>query len=285
MSTTAACPVAVDIQLDVLSARDTVLGQDFSGVSLVNNLEIHLRHQGTGEEFDLLVTDLGQVVFRAGAPEVVPIYEFKARRRSGDKTPYHVCNRNTPLLEDPSWSGAAHHAIVYRGDRYDPMTKTVVPNDLHDGWAFIACNGGAGTKMHLHRHTLAGGFNNWGQPQYMTSLGERTALLKAITADYCGRGEVEWTYFGQRLAFATASDPLALSPPHSSLTSIEALWGPNGPVCLDSPRLEWLGATKAYVEAACGRTFLSCGLAPSWPLSPSSWTGRGHVLTGNPPPP
>lgn len=271
----------VYIWQDILYAYDWDTATWYSGPYLVNNLEIHLRHDGNNVDFDLLVTgyDGDHVQFRAGVGEIVPVYEFTVRTRGPSAEKFYACNR-TPVVTDPLWSSShTHYALVYGGDKYDPSSKTVMSDDPLDGWAFIACNGSAGTKMHLHRHTLAGAYNDANDEQYMTSLPERTALLKAITADYCGTGAHQFTKWGQPLAFKTAHDPSIFSPPYTSVASVEAVWSSTGAVCLDKPRREMFGITKDYVETKCTpRTFPSCAT-----MMP--WTAFGHVITGNPPPP
>jgi hypothetical protein len=273
-------PASIDIKLDRLGVTDLVTGIVHEGHELIGTV-IQLEHQ-SGERFELRVACYQDHVatFVSGTPEYVPVYELQARRQSGvqgDKW-FRVCN-DGPLLPDPMWTGAPHHAVLYRGDRYAapdaPRTKELVPNDPEDGWAFIACNGSAGSKMHLYRHTYAGGFDDVGTPTFMTEPDQRTALLKAITADYCGTGRPDFTVAGQRLAFATARNPGWFPNPYSALTGIEARWNEGGATCLGTPRY----VTRESVM--CGRELNPC-YPDGTTMPPPDWTSLAHAITGNP---
>ena len=135
------------------------------------------------------------------------------------------------------------------------------------GWFNLACYGAAPAKMHLLRHTSAGS-NPPGGPPLTTTLPQRTAMLKAITADYCGDGTA-WTADGTELQWMDANErfptpKLDLNLPGTK-TMIEAVWGPKGALCLNTPRrLPRSGpppttgtctgpaVTRKEVEEACG---------------------------------
>jgi len=114
----------------------------------------------------------------------------------------------------------------------------------------------------------------------------RTTLLKAITADYCGTGQPEFTVTGTPLAFATAKEPLAFPSPWSApVWSFEAMWGPGGATCIDHPRREWAGMTPHEVQIQCARTipFPSCTTGGREP--PPGWWNTRYAITANPLPP
>ncbi len=281
--------VRIDIIRDHLRAFDSA-GTSYERSALLD-MQVHFRFTPTGELFDLLLVDINEkdVTYRSGAREVTPVYDFKARRAGHNSFDYSICN-NDPLPFDPTWSGLSHHALLYRGDRYDPTTKSLMANDPWDGWSFIACNGSAATKLELYRHTFAGGFDaNW-NPRFMTSLYDRTAFLKAITADYCGTGGPQFTVNGTPLAFATTAEPSSFpSLPYVSVRSVEAEWGVTntgaiGAICLDHPRLEAAGITHDLVEWVCHRPFPSCGPVDGRSGAPLNWTTNSHVVTANPNP-
>jgi hypothetical protein len=275
-------PVQIQIWHDILYAVDPATSVVYSGYDLMLT-EIHFVHRPTGVTFDIRVDgyDPQSVSYRSGAPEPIPVYDFKARRSPGGQFDFEVCNHDgLPVATEESWPGIPHHALVYRGDRYDSH-KRLIPNSPSDGWSFIACNGSAATKMQLWRHTYAGGFDAAGNPTYMTNLQERTTLLKAITADYCGTGAPQFTVFGTPLAFATSDEPASFPLPYTSVSSIEAMWGPNGATCLDRPRREGFGVTRPQVEKDCGHTFPRCA-APGATLPPTGWFNVNHVVTANP---
>lgn len=273
-------PVRIQIFGDELWAYATSTSTWYSGTQLLMT-EIHFVYQPTGEIFDIRLEDYmpQSVFFMTGLREPIPAYDFKARRAGGNFD-FHICSNDTLPL-DPTWSGLPHHAILFRGDRYEPGRKALKANNPGDGWSFLACNGGAATKMHLWRHTYAGAFDALGNARYMTTLDERTALLKAITDDFCGTGTPTWTVTGTKIAFATAKDPLAFPFPYLAVGSIEAMWGPAGALCIDRPRRQPWGITKSLVEAKCGRTFPQCA-PPGATSPPAGWYSTHYALTGNP---
>jgi hypothetical protein len=278
-------PVTMYIWRDELWAYDGG-GRWYSGTQLLRTI-IDFVHVPTGTLFQLRVEDYDpqSVMFMAGPREPVPVYAFKARRSPTENFTFDVCSDST-LAPDPTWAGLDHHAVVFRGDRYDPGRKRLLTNDVNSGWSFIACNGSAASKLHLWRHTYAGGFDNSGNVVYPTGLDQRTALLKAITADYCGNGADIFTKKGTPIAFATAMEPAAYPSPRSMwmMASFEAAWGPTGAYCIDRPRREAFGITKLFIEKKCKRTwpFPSCGSAGATP--PPGWWSASYAITGNPRP-
>ena len=63
------------------------------------------------------------------------------------------------------------------------------------------------------------------------------------TADYCGDG-TSFTIFGENLGWKDNHGWFSYYYPLPSLT-LEARWGPDGPICLESPRLT--GSTDPLV--------------------------------------
>jgi hypothetical protein len=274
-------PVQIQIWHDILYATDSSSGL-YIGPTLVG-IQIHFIHVPSGEVFDLRIDDYNPqaTTFMSGVRDPIAAYDFKARRSGSTNFDFEVCNHDgLPVAAEESWPGLPHHALVYRGDRYGAH-KTVLSVSPSDGWSFIACNGGAATKMHMWRHTYAGGFDTAGNPTYMTTPQERQTLLKAITADYCPASAREYTVFGQRLAFATADEPESFPVPYTSVSSLEALWRPSGAKCINRPRREAFGVTKPQIEKDCGHAFPTCSsLAATLP--PTGWFNTSHVVTANP---
>jgi hypothetical protein len=103
-------------------------------------------------------------------------------------------------------------------------------------------------------------------------------MLKMITADYCGTG-FSFTVDGHPLRWMDSTTyprpaiNLNTTLPPVDIVSVEAIWGPTGAVCLDVPRLY----KRAYVMQQCALP--ACGDVQS------NWWSRGHVISGNPPPP
>lgn len=268
-------PVALDVDRHDFFTVDAD-GTERRRYDMIGTI-ISLEHT-SGEKFEVLFDGFSdhendfprQIVFQAGLDESVPSYLLRVRRTLDGQFDRFVCNHDE-LTTDPTWASAPHDALVFRGDRYHPTERRLLENDPASGWIFLACAGGAGAKMHLYRHTHAGGFLANGREEFPTTLEERTTLAKAITADYCGTGEGEFTRRGQPLRFA-ANQPwwpaTGFSVP-GDVSSIEGIWTPSGLMCLDDPRL-------------VDRSMIPCApsLGPCGPVQ--DWQGRGYAITANP---
>jgi ADYC domain len=301
-------PVTLHIDHDVMYA--TTQNQIFIGDTLVG-LVIEMKYQNGAawDRFQLRIFEYDghSIRFFAGEDEPIPTYLIKSRRldREGGlfsetmvNPPFKrfACNNDVPPI-DPTWSAAPHNAMAFRGDRYHPTDKRVydlTENDPSSDWSFLACAGGAAAKLHLYRHTYAGGFRRaTGSPDYMTTIDQRTMLMKTITADYCGHGSPTFTKTGTPLRFdvnASFGMPpveLELGPSSGavSLRSYEAVWDEYGAVCLDEPRrypprddgTVW---THHDVELACGHPIQTC--TSMIPSVPSGWRAHGYTVTANP---
>jgi hypothetical protein len=271
----------IDIKGDRLYAYDDS-GVRYEGAGLFH-LVIHFQHT-SGETFDIRLDGIDQnnVRYHSGTTDIVPAYEFKANRGGETKFDFEICNNDT--MPERTWTGLDHYALLYRGDRYNPLTKSLKDNDPNSGWSFLACNGSAATKLHLWRHTYAGGFDTSGAPTYMMDPLQRTALLKAITADYCGTGSPQFTVTGTPLVFATAAEPSAFPfpAPVGGIQWIEAEWTNNGAACLNEPRLKASGLTHELVELKCGHPFSWCGSTYDATGAPLGWESASHVVTAIP---
>jgi len=279
-------PAKIDIVGDRLYAYDN-WGVRYDGYALLG-MQIHFKHT-SGEKFNIRLDgfDDKSVRYRSGANEAIPVYEFKADSAGDKQFGFEICNSDS--MPERTWDGLDHYALLYRGDRYDHTTKSLMDNDPSDGWSFLACNGSAATKLQLWRHTYAGGFDDSHTPRFMTSLDDRTALLKAITADYCGLGSPQFTVTGTPLVFATAAEPLDFPSPATlgEIDFIEAEWKASGATCLDIPRLQAAGITREYVEDACGHPFPKCPATLDATGAPLGWASASHAVTARwtPPPP
>lgn len=128
-------------------------------------------------------------------------------------------------------------ALVFTGDHYN-ADHTVTKQQR--GTFNLACFGTASAKMHLLRHTTAGIAANG---RMTTTLEQRTAMLRAITADYCSDGHA-WTGDGtplwwtdRRQAFPLTNQIGYVRGNVSFSRDIEAVWGPSGKLlCLSEPR-------------------------------------------------
>lgn len=260
-------PVAIAVRRHDLEAIDSY-GTTYSGYALIGAV-IVLKHELSGP-YEIHITDFyaQDLQFWAGPPEIVPFYEMKARREADVQKPLEYVCRKELLTSEPVWGRAGHSALVFQGDYYDPIAKTVsaVPDSLpldSDSRFNIACAGTAPAKMHLTRHTRAGGIDARGVLVYPTSVSHRQAMLKMFTADYCGTG-TSFTIDGFPLTYSDGRTQFAR---WFDATGIEAVWKARGAVCLNAPRLGYW-ATR-YIAAHCG-TIPRCDSIP--------WIASGATL-------
>jgi hypothetical protein len=237
-----------------LKAQELLTGREYSGADLLD-ATIKLRHDASGREYELKITGVNTkaLQFWAGPAEDVPFYELKARRTdtTGEKPFEYICKKDL-LTADPDWIRLAHSALVFQGDVYDPHAKTVTTVDESDPRFNLACANTAPAKMHLTRHTRAGSINDTNAIVYPTTVKQRQAMLKMLTADYCGTG-TSFTVDGQALTYADAWTEFPRWP---EATAVEALWDYQGARCLNTPRR---GAeVMAEITATCGKVLPPC---------------------------
>ena len=159
--------------------------------------------------------------------------------------------------EKPLCAAANHEAILFAGDRYDGVRKTVTATGAAaEGWVNVACAGTALAKLFLVRHTQA-------SQLVPTTSGERQALLKMLTADVCGDGH-SFTVPGQPLYWADAK---GITRFPDAPRRLEAVWNEDGAVCMDQPRRPELAAA---IDERCG------------PLPRCSSSSHGYVISANP---
>jgi hypothetical protein len=270
-------PVALDVDRHFFFTVDEDR-TEHRGSALIDTI-ISLEHT-SGEKFEVRFEAVNDhfndraILFQAGDMDPVPTYRLKVRRAGEDmQAERFACNHDL-ITDDPLWATAPHDALVYRGDRYHPTEKRLLAeSDPADGWIFLACAGGAGAKLHLYRHTHAGGIDyDTGREDYPTSLDERTTLAKAITADYCGTGAGVFTERGRPLRFAVNQPwwPATGFSVPGDVSSIEGIWNLSGGLmCLDQPRLVAPGMIP------CAPSLGPCGPVQDWPA-------RGYAITANP---
>jgi len=209
--------------------------------------------------------------FWVGARTAVEAYEFYY-------TPLSDPNRREtplcmPLADDPENPGI--RAIVFTGDNYDPVTKKITLGAATSGWMNIACHKSAPYKMHLIGHTTAASsrLGIW------TTLDKRQAMLNAWTMNACGTGTA-FTIQGTPITLTESQFLLpATSPFQMAPVATEAIWGPKGAVCLDTPRVPsgtTLEEQLANIQDECGLVLPSCSSMLT------TWTSSGSVLTGTP---
>jgi hypothetical protein len=254
--------VTLQVRLHTLIAIDGN-GNLYEGSKLEGTtFNLHaMTDSGESREYELTIEQVGNfdvagkpkiLPFWAGNPfwagklEAVPYYLIKGKPKGSNCTPVPICKVNPPsgLLPpaDPFF-GFEDQAIAFEGDHYDAKYKAISGPDF-DTKFNLACAGAAPAKMHLMRHTSAGGwtgidmFGNSDNLAYPTTWQERQAMLKMFTADYCGTG-TSFTVDDQPLHYVDWKDwypNTTALPSITNLDMIEAYWDENGAVCLDEPR-------------------------------------------------
>lgn len=258
----------IDSNTDQLIGRSTSSGNRLTGPALIGAV-ITL---GTGSP-PVATYELTIRGFKQGFPQdgywlrcpacgsgAAAVYTFEAIKLTGDRCAVRLCQ---PGLDDEPPAGLAGNAVIFRGDYYNERTHgvTTTPTtqnpgtgdgdpDAADDIFNIACVGTAISKLHLLRHTSAS--------RTTASAAQRQALLKAITADYCGDGSA-FTQDGHpiRFGFNRVTYSSAYTPEQSSHYSlsdaktIEAAWAQDGARCIGTPRLT--GETLSEINAACGK--------------------------------
>jgi hypothetical protein len=224
----------------------------------------------------------------------VPIYNFTVTNNS-DQCPVVLCspelepgpgtNTSTPGI--PSMIG---RAVIFRGDFYDDDPLKRGPGDYEvrgpvageDDLFNIACVGSVISKLHFLRHTSAAvasfeGMTSAQTKAMTTSIPQRQAMMRLLTADYCGIGH-PFTRNGVRidLKLNSAYQPTFLS---GGTSSLEALWTDKGASCVSTPRL----AKSNEINSTC--TGHGRPAPPSCPgISPGSEFVNGDfAMSMNPP--
>src|SRR4029079_6342716 len=104
-------PVQIQIWHDILYALDSA-GRGYPGVDLVLT-KTHFKHIPSGETFDIRVDgyDFQTVTYMSGAPDFIPVYDFRARRSGSNKFDFEVCNHDAlPVAAEESWAALPNHA-------------------------------------------------------------------------------------------------------------------------------------------------------------------------------
>jgi hypothetical protein len=185
---------------------------------------------------------------------------------SGSAPPATLRPHITSLGGGSDYAAIAGLVVIFRGDQYIE-TGFQVRSDPESTWFNITCAGTAIGKLHMLRHTSASSHGGPTPPRSrcakrdgrptdtdtfrdlgarITTVPQRQALLRMLTADYCGVGH-SFTINGLRLAytFNQAWEPQIgyegrpTRFAETSIASIDALWDSNGAVCIGTPRLQY----------------------------------------------
>jgi hypothetical protein len=265
VTTSAGALLELHISNDRLSAVETASPlRQHSGEDLVGlTLWMSTSHQ---ELYRVVIDSVSHIDLWEGAPDPVEAYELTALRvepPDPNGKPTFVCSGDG-TFSDPLWGGLTHSAIVFTGDHLDIEHGAVTPQQ--PGVFNLGCSGSVPAKIHLARHTEASNHDG----TFPTTLDQRQAMLKMLLADYCGTGQSFTSdNFPIRWLDNTGwpQPQLDLDPAHGEVSSIEAIWGPSGAICLDTPR-------------ETPRDKIQCVL----PVCQSivGWESRGHIISANP---
>jgi hypothetical protein len=188
-------------------------------------LEWHDPAAGCIKRYDLEIKEMHRwQPWTAQQDEVVPVYTVYALDRKTESS-VPICSK---------YDNEDTHAVLLVNERYDVDGAKVL--DTEPDWFTIACEGSALFKMRF------AGYDPDPMAAVPTTLLERQATLKMITADYCGTGDT-YTEVGTPLRWQNRHEWCSnvgicpFFPEPSNIMSHEAIWGPDGALCLDNPRL------------------------------------------------
>jgi hypothetical protein len=241
--------LTLNIQDDELIGTDLSSGTIVRGTALKGSVIELWDGSPVVPAYELTITDVQPSAYWADCPACPKIstwlYSFQAVNMH-DHCQVRLCQ---PGLDEDAPSGLVGRAVMFRGDLYDELTHGVQTQNPDDDRFNFACLGTALSKLHMFRHTSAS--------KGVATMPQREALLKAITADYCGDGSA-FTHDGHpiRFGFNSASPPYASpydilpasgyalscpTPPGpgkcSPAITVDAAWTDTGALCIDTPRL------------------------------------------------
>ncbi len=263
--------MTLDLQGDVLTGQLADHSASLTGAALTG-ASLFLGPAGGKAAYQLKIDSIALEDFWAQCPtcggevKQAPHYQFTATSLA-DGCPIALCD---PALEHSPNVSIVGTTVMFRGDYYDDATYQVsdapAPDRANaDGDLFnIACQGTAIYKLYMLRHTVASAST----PAAHTVPAQRTALLRMLTADYCGRGH-PFTVNGVPIQFGTnpASSPYQVTAASGYDLAfggaIDAQWTPAGAACMGTPRLaRYMDPTELMrrIHEVCSPP--ACGPAP-----------------------
>ncbi|MFN0247321.1 MAG: ADYC domain-containing protein, partial [Kofleriaceae bacterium] len=224
-----------------------------------------IEHARTAERFVITVVRVEETPMWAQAPYAGRYSRSYELAYTSDLDPKrrNVCAR--PLGADPM---GADMAVLFDADRISRDDLAVYAEEKD--YFTIGCAGSALAKMHLTGHTKAGS-SIIGRT---STLDERTAFLKMLSADYCGTGE-SYTVAGTRLHYR---DRYGYMDTAQVGEVIEAMWGPRGAICTNTPRVEFspsIASDKVF-GADIQQELADFGCVLPRPCDPKTFEGLKH---------
>lgn len=261
-------------KLGTVDAPRTLTGSALAGLEIA----LSRRNLATGNVtgYTMKISSVAHVAeFRANPTDgsTPPLIETYKLFISGNNSQYgaYLC-QDGDLLPQPGPAGMPlNHALVFEGERINAQNKTIAPL-LDNRWFNIGCAESAVAKLHLYGHTKAAS-----HAHFVTSIAERQTMLKMLVADYCGTGK-PFTVAGQPLDWRDDRGTMTL--PSDLPVVAEARWRPEGPACLNTPRVD---AHPSDASRAAFPEGIEAAIAAECPRPPacSIWDTTYHLRSYN----
>jgi hypothetical protein len=253
----------------------TLAGIDLEGA------QIWIR-RGT-KTFAIRITDVAQTTMFAtvaGQPQTVETYLLDVNELFGglpSTAPWTNLCKNPPPRESTDRLGlGSYRSVVFEGERFDAAAKTI-STALQPSWFNVGCAGHTLAKMMMTGHV--GAVSTLG---FATTIPERQAMLKMLSADYCGTGHA-MTVPGQPLRWWDAHSYNQYGMALANL-ELEARWTAAGAACLNTPRVDAnqtaLGAA-VFPNGVDSVVNAECPNLPPCPLGAGDFDSK-YLLSANP---
>jgi hypothetical protein len=205
------------------------LGATVKSGAGVKNAVLRALNVNTGELFFLRIHNVVTTNLYPVGSGTTWAYDMRVTVFGSDQHERTLCTKAGQLHgEEDTLFQNKFTAVLFDGERYLAEPK-LVGGPAAD-WFNIGCAGATLQKMHLtHRSKVSG------TGLYATTVGERQAMLKMLTADYCKTGKA-FTLGGVDLGWTDDDGSLPYVYPTATLT-LDGRWGSAGPLCIQTPRL------------------------------------------------
>jgi hypothetical protein len=218
---------------DIDDGNKPITGDEIDGLRIPVYFNGTSRHPA--QRYVLRVIRREDVEYYDGAIAPVDGYYIAYKKVDGDGNeptdangmPIEPWKDLCPYVEydaGPGVSGSTW-AVFWKGDRYDPVTGKILETDVQDGdWFNLGCAGDASVKM---VRAKASAVTATGIPRSV-----KDATLNMFTAKYCPGSPRRYTHVGVRIRWDDKTVPSVLPLGYQT----EAVWNPDGAVCLSAQR-------------------------------------------------
>ncbi|HEY0251101.1 MAG TPA: ADYC domain-containing protein [Kofleriaceae bacterium] len=240
--------------------------------SALRNTEILVT--GPKDKYTIYITSIGETETWAKVGATQKAIETYVFEWVLDGHRVNLCS--TPATTTETLGMNAYRTVVFEGERIDATTKTISPA-LDSRWFNLGCAGGTLAKLDLTGHTEA-----MRAQGFSTTIPERQAMLKMLSADYCGDG-TPLTVGGEPLRWAddhgTMTYTQAPLPP--ALIQLEARWTAGGAFCLNTPRLVAHPASGWSADRVRDAIAGSCKVPLPRCKQPDAAFADAHLMSAN----